>query len=159
MTLSAVPEECEDARDSEGREQQHREKRVGPTMVPTVHRHPGRKALQDGRHDHPGHLSLKRSQKESSKQALGDEPAHVSLTGPHLCSAHLRGGAVLEGRPESPQLGFEELLESGAEGKKDLEIGMLPVMLRSNLCALSGKSEEDAWSHHLEAEKPRRWSL
>lgn len=30
--------------------------------------------------------------------------------------------------------------------KRDLEIGMLPVMLRSNLCVLSGKSkEEEPW--------------
>eukprot|EP00435_Cladocopium_sp_Y103_P017467 s617_g4.t1 len=27
--------------------------------------------------------------------------------------------------------------------KRDVEIGMLPVMLRSNLCALSGKTEEE----------------
>lgn len=31
-------------------------------------------------------------------------------------------------------------------GKRDLEIGMLPVMLRSNLCVLNGKGEEETLS-------------
>ena len=154
--LHLEAEERQDARDRQGREQQHRKKRVGPTMVPAIHRHPSRKALQDGGHDHAGPLAFK----EASGLAIGDEPAHVSLAGPHLCSTHPRRGALLEGRSESPLLGCGKSFQCGAEGKKDLEIGMLPVMLRSNLCALSGKSEEDACKQAtLEAEKPRKWSL
>ena len=43
-------------------------------------------------------------------------------------------------------------------GKRDVEIGLLPVMLRSNLCALSGKSEEVPLSQAVVANNKFKWT-
>jgi hypothetical protein len=45
---------------------------------------------------------------------------------------------------------FQLPLNLKPAGKRDVEIGMLPVMLRSNLCALSGKTEEVTLMHTAE---------